>query len=113
MAGGDKQGAKWQVKRDYRMRFADKQVSEDAGVWLQGCCESTHGVRVSVFSFSSFPPSPSLPLSSSLDDVIRRAYADLTFFSFRRTAERHATFRARGTRRRDGAEHIWEKRAVG
>jgi L-ornithine N5-oxygenase len=46
MPGGDAEGAKWEVARDYRVRFADKQVSENAGVWLQGCCESTHGVSL-------------------------------------------------------------------
>lgn len=47
MPGGDLKDAKWQVRRDYRVSFADKKVSEDAGVWLQGCCESTHGVSTS------------------------------------------------------------------
>jgi L-ornithine N5-monooxygenase len=41
---GDREGAKWEVSRDYRIQFAEGKVSEDAGVWLQGCCESTHGV---------------------------------------------------------------------
>ncbi|KAF2644624.1 hypothetical protein P280DRAFT_175896 [Massarina eburnea CBS 473.64] len=50
MPGGDAQGAKWEVARDYRMRFADKQVSEDGGVWLQGCCESTHGLSDTLLS---------------------------------------------------------------
>lgn len=44
MPGGDLQEAKWTVQRDYRVRFENKKVSEDAGVWLQGCCETTHGV---------------------------------------------------------------------
>jgi L-ornithine N5-oxygenase len=46
MPGGDLKDAKWQIQRDYRVNFADKQVSEDAGVWLQGCNERTHGVRI-------------------------------------------------------------------
>lgn len=32
------------VGRDYRVNFREGAVAEDAGVWLQGCCESTHGV---------------------------------------------------------------------
>ena len=44
MPGGDLQGTKWKVGRNYKMQFQDKIISEDAGVWLQGCCESTHGV---------------------------------------------------------------------
>lgn len=56
MPGGDLQDAKWQVQRDYRINFADKKVSEDAGVWLQGCNESTHGV-----SLLCPPPLPGAP----------------------------------------------------
>ncbi|KAF2281532.1 FAD/NAD(P)-binding domain-containing protein [Westerdykella ornata] len=44
MPGGDLRDAKWQVRRDYKVLFEDKKVSDDAGVWLQGCCESSHGV---------------------------------------------------------------------
>lgn len=50
MPGGDLQDAKWQVQRDYRVHFEDKKVSKNAGVWLQGCCEKTHGVRIHPFS---------------------------------------------------------------
>lgn len=32
------------VGRDYRVQFAPGQVAAEAGVWLQGCCEGTHGV---------------------------------------------------------------------
>lgn len=32
------------VDRDYRLQFKDGKVARDAGVWLQGYCESTHGV---------------------------------------------------------------------
>lgn len=44
MPGGDEQGKRWTVGRDYRVEFEEGAVSEDAGVWLQGCNESTHGV---------------------------------------------------------------------
>jgi L-ornithine N5-oxygenase len=46
MPGGDLADAKWTVQRDYRINFENKRVGEDAGVWLQGCCETTHGVSV-------------------------------------------------------------------
>jgi len=37
--------SKFQVGRDYRVQFDDKKVDgEQAGIWLQGCNESTHGV---------------------------------------------------------------------
>jgi L-ornithine N5-oxygenase len=44
MPGGDLSDARWTVQRDYRVNFENKAVSETAGVWLQGCCETTHGV---------------------------------------------------------------------
>ncbi|KAF1999999.1 L-ornithine 5-monooxygenase (L-ornithine N(5)-oxygenase) [Amniculicola lignicola CBS 123094] len=50
MPGGDLKDAQWQVSRDYKVNFADKQVSEDAGVWLQGCCEKTHGLSDTLLS---------------------------------------------------------------
>jgi L-ornithine N5-oxygenase len=32
------------VRRDYKIDFDEEKVSDDAGIWLQGCNESTHGV---------------------------------------------------------------------
>jgi L-ornithine N5-oxygenase len=49
MPGGDLADAKWTVQRDYRISFENKRVGEDAGVWLQGCCETTHGVSVDCY----------------------------------------------------------------
>jgi L-ornithine N5-oxygenase len=49
MPGGDLKDARWSVSRDYRVCFENKRVAEDAGVWLQGCCERTHGVSFSKF----------------------------------------------------------------
>lgn len=34
----------WHVARDYRVQFEPGTVSDDAGVWLQGCNEMTHGL---------------------------------------------------------------------
>ena len=44
MKGGDKPGKRWSVARNYRVRFDEGHVCESAGIWLQGCNESTHGV---------------------------------------------------------------------
>ena len=41
---GGEANAKWPVSREYRVQFDKKSVSDEAGVWLQGCCEATHGV---------------------------------------------------------------------
>ena len=46
MVGGDEEGNKWTVGRDYRVLFQDGVVAEDAGVYLQGCNEATHGVSL-------------------------------------------------------------------
>lgn len=35
---------KFPVRRDYKIDFDERKVSNEAGVWLQGCNESTHGV---------------------------------------------------------------------
>lgn len=46
VGGGDK----WQVGRNYRVQFDKQRVSEEAGVWLQGCCEKTHGLSDTLLS---------------------------------------------------------------
>lgn len=50
MPGGDLKDAKWTVQRDYKVNFENKSVSDDAGVWLQGCCETTHGLSDTLLS---------------------------------------------------------------
>lgn len=35
---------KFPVRRDYKIAFDENKVAGNAGVWLQGCNESTHGV---------------------------------------------------------------------
>lgn len=42
--------AKWTVNRDYSVQFKQGSVSADAGVWLQGCNESTHGLSDTLLS---------------------------------------------------------------
>lgn len=46
MAGGDKPDNKWTVSRDYKVLFEEGMVSEDAGIYLQGCNEQSHGVSL-------------------------------------------------------------------
>lgn len=36
------------VGRDYKVKFAPGAVADEAGVWLQGCCEGTHGVSQNI-----------------------------------------------------------------
>ncbi|OCK85810.1 hypothetical protein K432DRAFT_317636 [Lepidopterella palustris CBS 459.81] len=50
MKGGDREGAKWEVARNYKVLFEEGKVSDEAGVWLQGCCESTHGISDTLLS---------------------------------------------------------------
>ncbi len=47
LPGGE---GKFEVQRDYRVKFEEGKIGEDAGVWLQGCNEGTHGVSY----FASF-----------------------------------------------------------
>lgn len=44
-----------EVSRDYKVKFAKGAVAPGSGVWLQGCCEGTHGVS---------PARPFFPLVS-------------------------------------------------
>ena len=41
---------RWTVTRDYGVEFADGKVQSDAGVWLQGCNEASHGLSDSLLS---------------------------------------------------------------
>lgn len=50
MPGGDKEGKKWTVHRDYGIEFEPGTVKEDAGIWLQGCNQETHGVSFEIAS---------------------------------------------------------------
>ncbi|EME77239.1 uncharacterized protein MYCFIDRAFT_60092 [Pseudocercospora fijiensis CIRAD86] len=50
MPGGNIEGQKWTVKRDYSVEFAPGTVQSDAGVWLQGCNEKTHGLSDTLLS---------------------------------------------------------------
>jgi len=49
MPGGGVQGQRWIVGRDYRLEFQKGSVQEDAGVWLSGCNEGTHGVSLYLY----------------------------------------------------------------
>ncbi|EGE03629.1 L-ornithine 5-monooxygenase [Trichophyton equinum CBS 127.97] len=40
----------WKVQRNYRLELDKSQVDADAGIWLQGCNESTHGLSDSLLS---------------------------------------------------------------
>ncbi len=42
--GHQGEGAKFPIRRDYKVDFDERKVAENAGVWLQGCNEGTHGV---------------------------------------------------------------------
>lgn len=39
----------FEVARDYKVKFDESRFEEGRGVWLQGCCEGTHGVSSSIF----------------------------------------------------------------
>jgi L-ornithine N5-oxygenase len=42
--------AGWNPGRDYRVSLDEAKVSADAGIWLQGCNEKTHGLSDSLLS---------------------------------------------------------------
>ena len=46
----EKEEADWSVDRDYRVKFRNGSVAPEAGVWLQGCCEESHGLSDTLLS---------------------------------------------------------------
>jgi L-ornithine N5-monooxygenase len=46
---GSRDGS-WQVGRDYKLKLNPELASEEIGIWLQGCNESTHGLSDSLLS---------------------------------------------------------------
>ena len=53
MPGGDAADKKWSVARDYSVEFEAGKMEDDAGVWLQGCNEMTHGLSDTLLSILS------------------------------------------------------------
>ena len=76
------QDGKFTVERNYRLRFKKDAVADDCGLWLQGCCQSSHGV-------SQLPP------------------VDLGGLALTSIAvERYLALDTGGERRRDGGLHL-------
>ena len=46
------QDGRFAVERNYRLRFRKDAVADDCGLWLQGCCQSSHGVSLNFQSTS-------------------------------------------------------------
>ncbi|KAF8444237.1 L-ornithine N5-oxygenase sida [Terfezia claveryi] len=40
----------WSVGRDYKLQYDTDKVADNAGIWLQGCCEVTHGLSDTLLS---------------------------------------------------------------
>jgi L-ornithine N5-oxygenase len=55
-----------EVGRDYGIRFSAGAVAQGSGVWLQGCCEGTHGVS----SASHLPTRQALTRSQLSDTLL-------------------------------------------
>ncbi|KAF2205601.1 L-ornithine 5-monooxygenase (L-ornithine N(5)-oxygenase) [Delitschia confertaspora ATCC 74209] len=49
-SGGEEANGEWQVSREYKVQFDKQSVSDDAGIWLQGCCEKSHGLSDTLLS---------------------------------------------------------------
>jgi L-ornithine N5-monooxygenase len=43
-------GDHWRVRRDYKVEMDNNKVNPDAGIWLQGCNENTHGLSDTLLS---------------------------------------------------------------
>ena len=44
------ENGKFEVRRDYRIKYKKECVAESCGVWLQGCCQDSHGVGIPLTS---------------------------------------------------------------
>lgn len=42
------QEQRFEVERNYRVKYRKGAVADDCGIWLQGCCEDSHGVSCSL-----------------------------------------------------------------
>lgn len=42
-----------EVSRDYKVKFTNETVAPGSGIWLQGCCEGTHGLSDTLLSILS------------------------------------------------------------
>lgn len=88
MPGGDLKDARWTVQRDYKVNFENKAVSEDAGVWLQGCCETTHGVSAFLTSLMLLiPDANKLQLSDTLLSVLANRGGEMVRAIFEKPAK--------------------------
>ena len=52
----DSRPRRLEVDRQYRVKFSSGTVDPTSGIWLQGCCEGTHGVRLRTPKFQNTEP---------------------------------------------------------
>jgi L-ornithine N5-oxygenase len=105
-----------EVGRDYAVRFAPGKVAEGSGIWLQGCCEGTHGVSrllfFFLFFFSSIFLSSPFPLES-LSSRVPFLSSPFSFTDGRRLTvspvERHSPLGTSYEIGRDGWVHLWQR----
>lgn len=41
---------KYDIGRDYKVKYRRDAVADDCGIWLQGCCQESHGVSLTAFA---------------------------------------------------------------
>ena len=63
------QSNQFEVERDYKVKYRKDAVADSCGIWLQGCCEDSHGVSFSLLSprftvANYFPPAERHPAVS-------------------------------------------------
>lgn len=42
---------KFDIGRDYRVKYRRDAVADDCGIWLQGCCQDSHGVSLANLAY--------------------------------------------------------------
>lgn len=81
------QEQRFAVERNYRVKYRKDAVAENCGVWLQGCCEDTHGVSGSR-SNRTMVDSCSLQLGDTLLSMLAVRGGEMVDSIFPRQTER-------------------------
>ena len=66
----DTEGDRWMVNRDYSVDFQKGSIAPGAGIWLQGCNESTHGLSDTLLSI----------LATRGGEMVKNIFGPLTDF---------------------------------
>lgn len=62
--------SKFDVGRDYRIKYRKDAVADNCGIWLQGCCQNSHGVSSTTSCLCRLLTVPTVQLSDTLLSIL-------------------------------------------